>query len=102
MERVVLTSPEMRSFVENMHALKRMAEPEEIARPILHLASEARSFITGTAFLVDGGVSSCRPRGFSPPRPGTAGRPGRRERKSVWEGKSGSVRVALGGGRHIN
>src|SRR3546814_10263540 len=30
MGRVVLTSPEMRTFVENMHALKRMAEPEEI------------------------------------------------------------------------
>ncbi|HEY9548233.1 MAG TPA: SDR family oxidoreductase [Kiloniellaceae bacterium] len=60
MGRLVLTSPEMRSFVENMHALKRMAEPEEIARSILHLASEAGSFITGTAFLVDGGVSICR------------------------------------------
>src|SRR3546814_12674054 len=60
MGRVVLTSPEMRTFVENMHALKRMAEPEEIARSILHLASDAASFITGTAFLVDGGVSICR------------------------------------------
>src|SRR3546814_16242242 len=78
--RVVLTSPEMRSFVENMHALKRMAEPEEIARSILHLASEAGSFITGTAFLVDGGVSTCRTGGSSPPRPGTAGRRGRGRR----------------------
>ena len=49
--------PEARAFVENLHALKRMAEPEEIARPVLHLASEAASFITGTALLVDGGVS---------------------------------------------
>src|SRR3546814_13817442 len=60
MGRVVLTSPEMRTFVENMHALKRMAEQEEIARSILHLASDAASFLTGTAFLVDGGVSICR------------------------------------------
>src|SRR3546814_10832401 len=60
MGRVVLTSPEMRTFVENMHALKRMAEQEEIARSILHLASDAASFITGPAFLVDGGVSLCR------------------------------------------
>lgn len=60
MGRVVISSPEMRSFIENMHALKRLAEPEEIARAILHLASDAASFITGTAFLVDGGVSICR------------------------------------------
>jgi NAD(P)-dependent dehydrogenase (short-subunit alcohol dehydrogenase family) len=60
MGREVITSPEMRAFVENMHALKRLAAPEEIASSILHLASDAASFITGTAFLVDGGVSICR------------------------------------------
>ena len=40
--------------------LKRLATPEEIARSALHLACDASSFITGTAFLVDGGVSSSR------------------------------------------
>jgi NAD(P)-dependent dehydrogenase (short-subunit alcohol dehydrogenase family) len=60
MGREVINSPEMRAFVENMHALKRLAAPEEIANSILHLASDAASFITGTAFLVDGGVSICR------------------------------------------
>ncbi|MGF1629033.1 MAG: SDR family oxidoreductase [Kiloniellaceae bacterium] len=60
MGRVVIDSQEMRSFVENLHALKRMAAPEEIAQSILHLASDAASFITGSAFLVDGGVSICR------------------------------------------
>ncbi len=49
--------PEAKAFVESLHALKRMAAPEEIARPVLHLASDAASFITGTAQLVDGGVS---------------------------------------------
>jgi NAD(P)-dependent dehydrogenase (short-subunit alcohol dehydrogenase family) len=53
-------TPEVLAFVENLHALKRMAKPEEIARSVLHLASEASSFITGTAFLVDGGVSISR------------------------------------------
>lgn len=46
-----------RDFVEGLHALKRLARPEEIARTVLHLASEASSFTTGTALLVDGGVS---------------------------------------------
>jgi NAD(P)-dependent dehydrogenase (short-subunit alcohol dehydrogenase family) len=53
-------TPEVLAFVENLHALKRMAKPQEIARTVLHLASDASSFITGTALLVDGGVSISR------------------------------------------
>lgn len=52
--------PEVLAFVENLHALKRMATPEEIARAALYLASDDASFITGTAMLVDGGVSISR------------------------------------------
>lgn len=55
--RAFATTPEIVAFVENMHALKRMAAPEEIARAALFLASDASSFMTGTAMLVDGGVS---------------------------------------------
>ncbi|AWK90050.1 SDR family oxidoreductase [Azospirillum thermophilum] len=60
MGREVIDTPETRRFVEGLHALKRLAEPEEIARSILHLASDASSFMTGTAMLVDGGVSVTR------------------------------------------
>jgi NAD(P)-dependent dehydrogenase (short-subunit alcohol dehydrogenase family) len=48
------------AFVEGLHALKRLAAPEEIARSVLHLASDASSFVTGSAFLVDGGISITR------------------------------------------
>ncbi len=48
---------EMKAFVRNMHALKRIAAPEEQARAALFLASDAAAFITGSAMLVDGGVS---------------------------------------------
>jgi NAD(P)-dependent dehydrogenase (short-subunit alcohol dehydrogenase family) len=57
MGRAVVSTAEMRLFVEGLHALKRLAAPEEIARSVLHLASDASSFVTGAAFLADGGVS---------------------------------------------
>ena len=57
MGEVFANTPEAMAFVEGLHALKRRAAPEEIARSALHLASDASSFITGSAMLVDGGVS---------------------------------------------
>lgn len=50
-------TPEAKEFVSNLHALKRIAKPEEIAQSALYLASDASSFTTGSAMLVDGGVS---------------------------------------------
>jgi NAD(P)-dependent dehydrogenase (short-subunit alcohol dehydrogenase family) len=38
-------------------ALGRMATPEEIAASILYLSSDEASFVTGTAFEIDGGFS---------------------------------------------
>lgn len=58
--REFANSPEIIEFVKSIHALKRMAAPEEIARAALFLASDASSFITGTAMLADGGVSICK------------------------------------------
>jgi len=57
MGRAVADTAEKRSFVESLHALKRLAAPEEIAKVALFLASDAASFVTGSAMLADGGVS---------------------------------------------
>jgi NAD(P)-dependent dehydrogenase (short-subunit alcohol dehydrogenase family) len=57
MGRLIANTPEARLAVEGLHALKRLALPEEIARSALYLASDASSFTTGTALLVDGGMS---------------------------------------------
>ena len=60
MANVADAKPGTRVYVENLHALKRLATPEEIARSALFLASGAGSFVTGAAMLVDGGVSAMR------------------------------------------
>jgi NAD(P)-dependent dehydrogenase (short-subunit alcohol dehydrogenase family) len=57
MGRNVAATPEALAFVRGLHALKRIATPEEQAQSALYLASDASSFTTGTALLVDGGVS---------------------------------------------
>lgn len=49
--------PTFHDYVAGLHALKRMAEPEEIARAALFLLSDAGSFVTGSAMLCDGGNS---------------------------------------------
>lgn len=38
-------------------ALGRMAAPEEIAASVLYLASDEAAFVTGTALVIDGGLS---------------------------------------------
>jgi hypothetical protein len=49
--------PAFHEYVAGIHALKRMAEPEEIARAAEFLLSDAASFVTGSAMLCDGGNS---------------------------------------------
>jgi len=56
----VNASPEAQDGLSKMHALRRVGEPEELARSILYLASDDSSFVTGTAHLVDGGISITR------------------------------------------
>ena len=60
MYRSMNDSAESQAFVTNLHALKRVASAEELARAVLYLASDDSSFVTGTASLVDGGVSITR------------------------------------------
>lgn len=44
--------------LEAPHAMKRMATPAEIASAALYLASDAASFVTGSAMTVDGGYTT--------------------------------------------
>ena len=60
MYRTMNNTSESRAFITSLHALKRVAAPEELARSVLYLASDDSAFVTGTASLVDGGVSITR------------------------------------------
>jgi NAD(P)-dependent dehydrogenase (short-subunit alcohol dehydrogenase family) len=41
--------------IENMHAMKRMGKPEEVADALLWLSSDQATFVTGHSLAVDGG-----------------------------------------------
>ncbi|TYB91469.1 MAG: SDR family oxidoreductase [Kosmotoga sp.] len=49
---------EMQKALVNMHPVKRLGKPEEVAKSVLFLASDESSFITGTGLMVDGGYTA--------------------------------------------
>jgi len=46
---------EAKDYLASVTALQRMGDPDEIAKTVLFLASDAASFISGTEIVVDGG-----------------------------------------------
>jgi 3alpha(or 20beta)-hydroxysteroid dehydrogenase len=44
-----------------MHLLKRMADPAEVGRVALFLCTDDASFVTGQAYVVDGGWTAGDP-----------------------------------------
>jgi NAD(P)-dependent dehydrogenase (short-subunit alcohol dehydrogenase family) len=58
MERVGQTLEEFIAEQGPKHLLNRVGDPREVAYPILFLASDEASFITGTHLMVDGGYTA--------------------------------------------
>jgi NAD(P)-dependent dehydrogenase (short-subunit alcohol dehydrogenase family) len=50
--------PEIHDILPEIQAIKRYAEPEEIAAAVVWLCSDAASFVTGIAMPVDGGATA--------------------------------------------
>ena len=58
MARVGMTKEEFIAAESPKHMLNRVGEPRECAYPILFLACDESSFITGTSLMVDGGYTA--------------------------------------------
>ena len=54
----VVEGSEPWSQIAELHPVKRLGTPEEVADCVLWLCSDASSFITGHAMLVDGGYTA--------------------------------------------
>jgi NAD(P)-dependent dehydrogenase (short-subunit alcohol dehydrogenase family) len=47
-----------RVFAERLHPLGRLGTPRDIADAFVYLASDEAAWVTGTALVVDGGLTS--------------------------------------------
>jgi len=51
-------TPEMQQLMAGASLMKRAADPDEMVGPVLFLASDAASFVTGQVLIADGGLVS--------------------------------------------
>ena len=49
--------PDFERQTVNTHAMRRLGRPEEVAEPVVWLASDRASFVTGACIACDGGVA---------------------------------------------
>jgi NAD(P)-dependent dehydrogenase (short-subunit alcohol dehydrogenase family) len=56
-EGICRDNPKLKRRFEGCQPMGRMAKPEEIANAVIYLFSDESSFMTGSAFVIDGGLT---------------------------------------------
>jgi len=56
-ESICQLNPKLKRRFEACQPIGRMAKPEEIANAVIYLCSDESSFMTGTSFIIDGGLT---------------------------------------------
>ena len=59
-----MDKPESRHLTEEVHALKRVGTPLDVAYALEYLVSERSAFVTGQVLGVDGGLASVKASDF--------------------------------------
>jgi len=54
----VLTDPDRRALMTAAHPIGRIGTPDDVARMLLYLASDDASWVTGSVFTIDGGLTA--------------------------------------------
>lgn len=54
----LLNNPDMKSEVLSAYPIRRVGTPEEVAKMVLYLASDEASWVTGSSFTIDGGLTA--------------------------------------------
>lgn len=56
----LMANPDMLQSILAQYAIRRPGKPEEVANLILYLASDEATWVTGTTFPIDGGMTVCK------------------------------------------
>ena len=54
----LLNNPDMKAEVLSAYPIGRVGTPEEVAKMVLYLASDDASWVTGSSFMIDGGLTA--------------------------------------------
>jgi NAD(P)-dependent dehydrogenase (short-subunit alcohol dehydrogenase family) len=54
----LMNNPELKAEVLSAYPIRRVGTPEEVAKMVLYLASDDASWVTGSSFTIDGGLTA--------------------------------------------